>query len=63
MSEYKYVTKKRRGGRDYWMFSITIDGERFYSIPYKKERDAALGADNYLIRRGKPPVNILKPKV
>lgn len=62
MSEYKYVTKKRRSGRVYWTFSITIEGERYYSPPYKEERDAALGADKYLISKGKSPVNILKPK-
>lgn len=63
MSEYKYVTKKRRGGRVYWMFSLTLNGERMYSTPYKTEREAALAVDEYLIRKGKPPVNILKPKI
>lgn len=56
-SKYRYVVKELVNGREQWRMQI-----RGHSAKrYKSERQAAIAADVILIKKGKPPVNILKP--
>ena len=69
-SHYTYVSlvrvSRNRSGKskDKWCAKIRNArlGLSWYNL-FDTEREAALGADKYLISKGLPPVNILKPKV
>lgn len=59
-TKYKFVrnmTYGAKGQYDYWSIHITGVG----CHRYESERAAAIAVDMYLIGKGKPPVNILKP--
>lgn len=60
-NNYKYVYKLQSPYGDVkWQMSITIDGHSS-SKYYDTEAEAAKAADIILIRRGRKPVNVLKP--
>ena len=58
-SKYNGVSYNNR--REKWIARITIDGEFVEAGGHEHERDAAKAVDMALIRRGKQPINILKP--
>ena len=57
-----YLYRGSDGKTIYYNIKIELKGIPPEYASYKNERDAALHVDKYLIRNGKPPVNILKPK-
>lgn len=57
-TEYKYVTEVRHQGRKCFISSGVL-GRR---VTFKTDRECAIYVDKLLIKKGKKPVNILKPK-
>ena len=58
-SKYKYVSVMLKGGKTKMFASSILQHFR----TFLNEREAALYVDKVLINVGKPPVNILKPKL
>lgn len=65
-SKYKGVCLNETtfGGKKFsrWMCTVIIDGVNANSY-HETERKAAIAYDMKMIEMGKPPVNILKPKL
>lgn len=58
-SKYKYVRQMSISGNTYW---VSDTDKSKWPATFKTERDAALNVDLTRIKRGLPPINILKPK-
>lgn len=58
-SKYKYVRQMKIEGKLYW---VSDTDKNRWPATFKTEREAALNVDLTRIKRGLPPVNILKPK-
>lgn len=66
MSNYLGVCqrpKQSSGDEKTWQAQLRLKNRRKWQNYYKSEREAAIAVDIKLIEQGKPPVNILKPKV
>lgn len=57
-SKYKHVRGHFKNGYTSW--SVSIAGVS--TVEFKTEREAAIAADTYLIKKNKEPVNILVKK-
>lgn len=62
-TEFKYVDKRIANGKEFYYMQVKIGRHgKGASKCYPTAREAAIAVDVYLIKNGKQPVNILKPK-